>query len=70
MHLEEKLNDDLWDIKDWKCSEFPDKEFSKFKLSAGAFYNDGKADKGLQTTQVSMVSVETSNYSQLKAKIL
>lgn len=36
---------------EWTYSEHPGKEFGKFVHSSGAFYNDGEADKGIQTSQ-------------------
>lgn len=47
--FEEKLNEN-WE-KNWVYSEAEGKEFGKFKLSAGKFYNDAENDKGLQTSQ-------------------
>jgi len=49
-YLYEKFDDDSW-TKDWIYSEFKDKEFGKFVRTAGKFYNDEKADQGLQTSQ-------------------
>lgn len=49
-YFEEKFSDDGW--KDtWIYSKHPGKEFGKFVRSAGSFYNDEEADKGIQTTQ-------------------
>lgn len=31
---------------EWVYSKHPGKEFGKFVLSAGSFYNDAEADKG------------------------
>lgn len=36
---------DSWENK-WVYSEHPGKEFGKFKLTAGKFYNDAEEDKG------------------------
>lgn len=36
---------DSWESK-WTYSEFPGKEFGKFELTAGKFFNDEEADKG------------------------
>lgn len=48
--LEEKFIDDNWE-SEWIYSEHSGKEFGKFVLSAGKFYNDPEADKGIQTSQ-------------------
>lgn len=40
---------DSWE-KNWIYSEHPGKEFGKFVLTAGKFYNDEEADKGRPTT--------------------
>lgn len=37
---------DSWE-KDWGYSKHPGKEFGKFKLSSGKFYNDVEQDKGM-----------------------
>lgn len=50
VHFEEKFTDDKW--KDtWVYSEKSGKEFGKFVRTAGKFYNDEEADKGLQTSE-------------------
>lgn len=36
---------DKWQ-DNWLYSEHPGKEFGKFELTAGKFYNDAEADKG------------------------
>lgn len=38
---------DDWE-NEWVYSEHPGKEFGKFKRTAGKFYNDEEADKGMQ----------------------
>ncbi|KAJ8891332.1 hypothetical protein PR048_010848 [Dryococelus australis] len=48
--FEEKFPDSTWE-KNWVYSEHPGKEFGKFVLTAGKFYNDAENDKGLQTSQ-------------------
>ncbi|XP_063703301.1 calreticulin [Culicoides brevitarsis] len=48
--FEEKFSDDSWTDK-WTYSEHPGKEFGKFVRTAGKFFNDEEADKGLQTSQ-------------------
>ncbi|XP_026472263.1 calreticulin [Ctenocephalides felis] len=48
--LEENFVDDTW-TNTWVYSEHPGKEFGKFVHTAGKFYNDAEADKGLQTSQ-------------------
>uniref|UniRef100_A0A1B0CBU1 Calreticulin n=1 Tax=Lutzomyia longipalpis TaxID=7200 RepID=A0A1B0CBU1_LUTLO len=48
--FEEKFTDDSW--KDsWIYSKHPGKEFGKFVRTAGKFFNDEEADKGLQTSE-------------------
>jgi hypothetical protein len=37
---------DSWE-SNWVYSEHPGKEFGKFKLTAGKFFNDAEADKGV-----------------------
>lgn len=50
VYLEENFVDDSW--KDtWIYSKHPGKEFGKFILSSGSFFNDEEADKGIQTSQ-------------------
>ncbi|XP_063890315.1 calreticulin isoform X2 [Helicoverpa armigera] len=48
--FEEKFPDDSWE-SNWVYSEHPGKEFGKFKLTAGKFYNNPEEDKGLQTSE-------------------
>ncbi|KAF4522130.1 hypothetical protein B566_EDAN012592 [Ephemera danica] len=48
--LEEKFLDDSWE-KNWVYSKHPGKEFGKFVLSAGKFFNDPENDKGIQTSE-------------------
>lgn len=48
--FEEKFLDDSWE-SNWVYSEHPGKEFGKFKLTAGKFYNEPEEDKGLQTSE-------------------
>lgn len=48
--FEEKFSDDSWE-KNWITSQHSGKEFGQFKRTAGKFYNDEEADKGLQTSQ-------------------
>lgn len=36
-----------WESK-WVYSEHPGKEFGKFLLTSGKFYNDAEADKGMK----------------------
>ncbi|XP_065339862.1 calreticulin isoform X1 [Cloeon dipterum] len=48
--LEDKFAADTWE-KDWVYSKHPGKEFGKFKLSSGKFYNDEENDKGIQTSE-------------------
>ncbi|KAK9880070.1 hypothetical protein WA026_008581 [Henosepilachna vigintioctopunctata] len=50
VYFEEKFNDDSWE-KNWIYSKHPGKEFGKFVRTAGKFYNDEEADKGLQTSE-------------------
>ncbi|GLH08539.1 Calreticulin [Gryllus bimaculatus] len=50
VYYEEKFGDDSWE-SNWIYSEHPGKEFGKFVLSAGKFYNDVEKDKGIQTSQ-------------------
>ncbi|XP_034952568.1 calreticulin isoform X2 [Chelonus insularis] len=50
VYFEEKFLDDSWE-KNWVYSEHPGKEFGKFVLSHGKFYNDAENDKGIQTSQ-------------------
>ncbi|KAK7603144.1 hypothetical protein V9T40_003143 [Parthenolecanium corni] len=48
--LEERFPDDSWESR-WIYSEHPGKEFGKFKLTSGKFYNDAEKDKGIQTSE-------------------
>ncbi|KAL7739557.1 hypothetical protein ACLKA6_008682 [Drosophila palustris] len=48
--FEEKFDNDNWK-EEWIYSKHPGKEFGKFVHSAGSFYNDAEADKGIQTSQ-------------------
>ncbi|XP_050454523.1 calreticulin [Cataglyphis hispanica] len=50
VYLDEKFPDDSWE-QNWVYSEHPDKEFGKFVLSHGKFWNDAENDKGIQTSQ-------------------
>ncbi|XP_011311869.1 calreticulin [Fopius arisanus] len=50
IYFEEKFLDDSWE-KNWVYSEHPGKEFGKFVLSHGKFWNDPENDKGIQTSQ-------------------
>jgi len=51
IYLDERFNDgDAWESR-WIQSEHSGKEFGKFKLTAGKFFGDVEADKGLQTSQ-------------------
>ncbi|XP_050429274.1 calreticulin [Adelges cooleyi] len=50
IYFEENFPDDSFE-NEWTYSEHPGKEFGKFVHSSGAFYNDGEADKGIQTSQ-------------------
>merc|ERR1712055_1048226 len=49
--FEEKFSDgDAWETR-WVQSKHAGKEFGAFKLTAGKFYGDAEASKGLQTPQ-------------------
>ncbi|XP_073811933.1 calreticulin-like isoform X1 [Musca autumnalis] len=48
--LEEKFLDDTWK-NSWVYSKHPGKEFGKFVLSAGTFFNDQHSERGIQTSQ-------------------
>ncbi|KAL1116710.1 hypothetical protein AAG570_005182 [Ranatra chinensis] len=48
--FEETFLDSSWS-ENWIYSEHPGKEFGKFTWTAGKFYNDPEADKGLQTSE-------------------
>uniref|UniRef100_A0A8D8LHN3 Calreticulin n=1 Tax=Cacopsylla melanoneura TaxID=428564 RepID=A0A8D8LHN3_9HEMI len=50
VYLNEQFLDDSWE-KEWVYSEHPGKEFGKFVLSSGKFYNDPENDKGIQTSE-------------------
>lgn len=41
---------DSWE-NEWTYSEYPGKEYGKFVRSAGSFFYDAEADKGIQTSQ-------------------
>lgn len=48
--FEEKFTEDNWE-DNWVYSKAEGKEFGKFELTAGKFFNDAENDKGLQTSQ-------------------
>ncbi|XP_017770520.1 PREDICTED: calreticulin isoform X2 [Nicrophorus vespilloides] len=48
--LDEKFDDDSWE-SNWVYSKHPGKEFGKFVRTAGKFFNEEEADKGLQTSE-------------------
>jgi len=48
--FEDKFTEDNWE-DNWIYSKAEGKEFGKFELTAGKFYNDAENDKGLQTSQ-------------------
>jgi len=51
VYFEDRFSDgDAYESR-WVQSKHPGKEFGKFKLTAGKFYGDAEADKGLQTSQ-------------------
>jgi len=51
VYFQEKFDDgDAWESR-WVQSENSGKEFGKFKLTAGKFYGDAEASKGIQTPQ-------------------
>ncbi|CAD7091820.1 unnamed protein product [Hermetia illucens] len=50
VYYEENFKDDSWE-KEWIYSKHPGKEFGKFVRTAGKFYNDADADKGIQTSE-------------------
>ncbi|XP_017881883.1 calreticulin [Ceratina calcarata] len=50
VYFEEKFPDDSWE-ENWVYSEHPGKEFGKFVLSHGKFWNEPENDKGIQTSQ-------------------
>uniref|UniRef100_U5EW38 Calreticulin n=1 Tax=Corethrella appendiculata TaxID=1370023 RepID=U5EW38_9DIPT len=50
VYFEEEFKDDSWE-KNWVYSEHPGKEFGKFLRTAGKFFNDEEADKGLKTSE-------------------
>ncbi|XP_076653097.1 calreticulin [Halictus rubicundus] len=50
VYFEEKFLDDSWE-KNWVYSEHPGKEFGKFVLSHGKFWNEPENDKGIQTSE-------------------
>ncbi|XP_017007364.1 calreticulin [Drosophila takahashii] len=50
VYLKENFDNENWE-DNWIYSKHPGKEFGKFVLTPGAFYNDAEADKGIQTSQ-------------------
>lgn len=50
VYFEEGFKDDSWQ-KTWVQSEHKGVEYGKFVHTAGKFFNDAEADKGLQTSQ-------------------
>ncbi|XP_076046934.1 calreticulin [Oratosquilla oratoria] len=51
VYFQEKFDDgDSWESR-WVQSDHKGKEWGKFKLTAGKFFGDAEADKGLQTSQ-------------------
>lgn len=50
VHFKEEFNDASWDDR-WIESEHKDKEFGKWKLTAGKFYGDAAINQGIQTSQ-------------------
>ncbi|EDV93893.1 calreticulin [Drosophila grimshawi] len=48
--FEDKFQNDNWQ-DEWVYSKHPGKELGKFVHSAGSFFNDAEADKGIQTSQ-------------------
>lgn len=50
VYFEERFPDESWE-ENWIYSEYPGKEFGKFKLSSGKFFNDAEKDKGIQTSE-------------------
>ncbi|XP_046400630.1 calreticulin [Ischnura elegans] len=50
VYFEERFADDSWE-KNWVESKHSGKEFGKFVLSHGKFFNDPEDDKGIQTSQ-------------------
>lgn len=48
--FEDKFTEDNWE-ENWIYSKAEGKEFGKFELTAGKFFNDAENDKGLQTSQ-------------------
>jgi calreticulin len=49
-YFKEEFNDDSWEDR-WVNSEHKDKEFGKWKLTAGKFFGDEKINQGIQTSQ-------------------
>lgn len=47
---------DAWESR-WVQSQNAGKEFGKFKLTAGKFYGDEEASKGIQTPEVGFCGV-------------
>ncbi|EDW42850.1 calreticulin [Drosophila sechellia] len=50
VYLKENFDNENWEDT-WIYSKHPGKEFGKFVLTPGTFYNDAEADKGIQTSQ-------------------
>uniref|UniRef100_A0A2M4BPM2 Calreticulin n=3 Tax=Anopheles marajoara TaxID=58244 RepID=A0A2M4BPM2_9DIPT len=50
VYFEESFKDDSWQ-KNWVQSEHKGVEYGKFDYTAGKFFNDAEADKGIQTSQ-------------------
>ncbi|XP_016975652.1 calreticulin [Drosophila rhopaloa] len=50
VHLQENFDSENWEDT-WIYSKHPNKEFGKFVLTPGTFFNDAEADKGIQTSQ-------------------
>lgn len=50
LFFEENFSSPDWE-SNWVYSEHPGKEFGKFLLTSGKFYNDQEKDKGIQTSQ-------------------
>lgn len=50
VYFQENFSDDSWEER-WIQSQHAGKEFGKFVLSSGKFFNDAEKDKGIQTTQ-------------------
>lgn len=50
IYFQENFSDDSWEER-WIQSQHAGKEFGKFLVTSGKFYNDAEKDKGIQTTQ-------------------